>query len=411
MFSKKVYEYNLYQPVESIFFSVKYANQTAVGSTTSLYYSCYVSSPYDSYTDSFKTNNIFDADRFSLYPMAVRYAQPHLGFYVIERPPFKISIDYSLSRSYGSRKQPKFLNNREIWVPWTVSVIALNPSVLNISPRFSPHYSFSIYFNDRPLSSFDDTLLNSYFPNSSSASICFGQDSNSLVDLIQKDPFDISSIYNKAFADSFSGWNSDLQPIISYTSVFNFVFDRLKNSFKPPSFSRKKPSDWPYNKVIENALGVYSEMTLEETLAHVAEAKTDRYSNYSRITFSKILENNSIDFDSQSPYNLSRYGYQAQHLRQSYSSALKSKLVNSSFYAPNVTVNISDFRSLTSIPPQIVNQIVSNPFIVSQIYRSVIEQYHKPEDEREFICLDYSLESIQQYLNIPQELPTNVVSS
>lgn len=404
---KQNYEYNLYDARRNLFFSTRYKNHIQFSSTENyFYYNSFITSPYTSYIES-SSNTLFDKDNFSLYPMAIRYAQPQLGFYVIERPPFKLRIDFSNSKSYLSRKKIKFLEDCEIWVPWTISVISLKTSLLGISPRFSDNFSFALYFNDRPLSSFDDILLNCYLPNTSSSFVCFGQDTNKISELIEKNFFDISSIYNQAFADYFSGWNSDLQPSQFYTSVFNSVLSRIASGKKPPAFSLTKPSEWHYTKVIQNSLKVYSEMSLEETFAHIAECKNDKYAKYFYNSFSQILELHAIDLNSDSFYNKKSSSYSHYSNHYNYYSFLKNKSSNSLSININLLVKILSKDQLTDSQ---INQLISNPYIISQIYTLLADQYSKDPQDRDCSSLSFSFEDVSLYMNSSEEGSSNVIS-
>lgn len=405
---RKAYEYNFYNARDNIFFSTRYGNHTQLSPTENyLYYTSYVTSPHASYLQD-AAKLFFDINNFNLYPMAVRYTQPQLGFYVIERPPFKLRLDFSNTKSYRSRKQIKLLDGCEIWVPWTVSVICLNTSVLNIVERFSTGFSFSLYFNDGPLSSFDDLLLNTYLPNASSGYVCLGQDALKISQLIKENPSDISSIYNQAFADYFAGWNSDLEPTPSFTPVFNSVLSRIASSKKPPAFSLKKHHEWPYNKTIEYCLKVYSEMSLEETLTHVNQAKTDRYSHHISNSLSKILEKHSIFTDSDSFYNLNYNSSTRDQNHYAYYSYLKGKSLNSLFLEQRNPIRINSKYSLDDSQ---INDLVSNPYIISQIYKSLVNEYHKNIEDRQLPYLSFDFDDICQYTNSSQEVFPNVISS
>jgi hypothetical protein len=109
-----LYNYNLYNPHNNVLFSLSYnqGNPTIVDNTVFYRYSVFAHSLYEECSLRQSSHN-YSEDNFAYYPMAVRYADPVNNFYVIERPPFKIDLDFSTSRSYKNRKIPKSFQNKE----------------------------------------------------------------------------------------------------------------------------------------------------------------------------------------------------------------------------------------------------------------------------------------------------------
>jgi hypothetical protein len=134
----------------------------------------------------------------SFYPIATRYISDS-GYFVIERPPFQIDLDYKLGRA--SSRTKKRLTDRKLWIPWTIFIF---------NPKYPQGYKY--FFSDSSLLNNDHKYISPYIPNTYiNGDICF---SNSLSNIPQDslpDSSDISHFYSTVFNDFFSGgWNSDL---------------------------------------------------------------------------------------------------------------------------------------------------------------------------------------------------------
>jgi len=152
----------------------------------------------------------------SLYPIATRYISRNGTFY-IERPPFQAQIDYKPAYASSPRKK---MPPKTVWIPWTV--FAFNPKYPSSSPR--------MYFSHKSLTSYDDTLLCTYLPNTyPDGKICY---SNSLDEIpIESDCFNISSMYAYMINEFFAGaWNADITS--SYFNIYSYLVYPLINNNK-----------------------------------------------------------------------------------------------------------------------------------------------------------------------------------
>jgi len=141
----------------------------------------------------------------SLYPIAVRYVTTD-NVYVIERPPFKLSVDFKNSRA--AHNSPK-VEPVEIWIPWTVMVLPWN-QVVNGDPS-----NLRLYFNDGPIQSLDDCVVAPYLPNSySDGRICWSHSFNELLtqlNVSEPNTVDVNYLYSSILNDYLmGGWNTDL---------------------------------------------------------------------------------------------------------------------------------------------------------------------------------------------------------
>lgn len=152
-----------------------------------------------------KNKNLSNHAKDFVYPMAVRYIS-NKNTYVIERPPFRLNIDYRQGTAYSNAgKFPEL----SMWVPWTVMVF--NGAEI-ASGEFN---NVKLYFNDGPIESLDDILITSFYPNSyGDARICYSgslSDFNNVLSLREFENGNISYIYNYIFNNyMMGGWNSDL---------------------------------------------------------------------------------------------------------------------------------------------------------------------------------------------------------
>ena len=160
---------------------------------------------------SFGTNDLISNNfEKTPLPICVRYKSDKC--IVIERPPFKMfpNIRYG-KRSW--RREAKYQQEREIWIPWTVMILVTNTSFSNPSGRtvVSPY----LFFRDGPLTSFDDSMVLPYTPNVfKDGRICMGDSETRLNDEINNKKFthsDIAELYSFIANEYFmGGWNLDL---------------------------------------------------------------------------------------------------------------------------------------------------------------------------------------------------------
>jgi hypothetical protein len=357
---------------------------------------------YDFLELSNRVNNSLspNSSNISLYPLAVRYASPDNNLFVIERPPFQIEVDFSNNKSYQNRTSPKYLNSVKIWVPWTVSVISVAPG---ISSSFSSRYSFSIYFNNKPMVDFTENLVPCFFPNSSAGDICMGQDSAHVCDMINsKAP--ITEIYNYLFNSYFSGWNSDIYNNLPYPVYFyqKNIMDRIsqtkkgpKNYFQIFNATRSSRTSSTYNQMFY----ILSSLSLEETLDYISHIKNSG-NTYSKSLIDRITRLNKSGMYSS---DLTQYASSGFMNCTDISSMLSKYFDSSEYSVCRVLINNSSAE---------YNQhYFSNPYLVSQIYKEFKSKQNHFEDSI-VINLTFEHEDLSSYFPISSMKDNyNVVSS
>lgn len=175
-----------------------------------------------------------------IYPIAVRYADVDRNIFLVERPPFKVPIDFYVSKKYNARV-PSYLRGRSIWIPWSLFAVNLNNQIDQIHT--------GLYYNNKSIDSLDEVVVRAYTPNIfMDARICFGNTFHSFLQRINSGDltYNISSVYNYLFNDYFHQWNLDISPSIT-TWCFQWmkdhgIFDRIKNTEHP-----KKVHKYFYN--------------------------------------------------------------------------------------------------------------------------------------------------------------------
>jgi hypothetical protein len=165
-----------------------------------------------------------NAESIDFFPLAVRYHDAINNIFVVERPPFQIDIDYSVKKN-SRRKISPLLKNRKVWVPWTVYVFAA--PIEGQDDATTPKKVF-IFYNDKQLSSLDDHIVPSLFPNAfADGSICFGDSISSYNDRVRNGEikFNINTYFNYLINDYFTSWNKDLN-----LSFYQIYFDYFKKN-------------------------------------------------------------------------------------------------------------------------------------------------------------------------------------
>lgn len=362
------YNYTLYTPSNSIFFNLNYnGTPTVVADDVYYKYTVLAGSLYDEYTQNI--NSYIHKEDFSTYPMAVRYADPYNGLYVIERPPFQIDMDFSTSKSYRGRRTPKFLSQQKIWIPWTISIISFKKY-----NSTSYQHSFHLLFNDKPISSLDEVLVPAYLPNVGyPGQVCLGEDSLKVNQTISQNPSDIASIYNMAFNSYFSGWNSDLSPQFTITNYLkDIIVNRISKNPKAPK-SYKDLANNPNilyafygtnSKYLSKILYTISNMDLSETIQYITSVK-EYYQNNSSInslTLSKLVTGLSKQKSSPDILQLDDYSY--NHMIKDLLFDL-SRPIHS-----GCGVFITNYNQ--DYP---IHLMINNPMIIAKIYETVIENY------------------------------------
>lgn len=341
-------------------------------------------------------------NNFSLYPLAVRYASDDKNVYVIERPPFQIDVDFSTSKSYNYRTSPKYLTSAKMWIPWTVCVISLEPK----SHTFSSAFSFSIYFNDSPLSSFSDNLVPCFLPNSSSGNICMGQDAQPVIQLI-KDKAPIADIYNSLFNSYFAGWNCDLQNALPYNSYFyeKQIIQRILKTNKGPKNYESIGGSRSTGKTYNQMLYLLSQLSLEELLGYISHCKNTL----------NIVSQRRRELDPNYPSNIEtsiKSQVNKRYITRDYNSP---SYTSPSLIIDDVVTNSLDYRSITGVTARVivsgysiddVNLYSSNPYIIAKLYyHFYLHKNNDYFDNNNSFSLDLTHAEVSTYFNsFEQEL-------
>ena len=382
------FSYTLYS--SPYIYNLNYVGTSSIADNTYLQYNSLFYNFEDMLKHKFSSSPDTGTTSYSLYPLAVR--AHYYNTYVIERPPFQISsIDYSTNRSYRSRKVLKSFQTGTIWVPWTVAVITLDPEQ-------GSNPEFRLYFNDKPLESLEDPLIPCFFPNSSTGSICMGQDALNFTSL---NNLDISEVYNHLFNSYFSGWNSDISIIPEGLEYFSDIKDQILSYKDCPKNFGSLFDRYSYrmnsSEVHKNMLYLMSKLSIDQTLGFITHLKKiePNYSSGIATTYSldKIIYKNSKNyyrssldssFDSNR-YNHTRYlNRYLEHLALSVLPSAKDGVIT------RYTVAISN------VPDYISESIlIPNPYIVSEIYKKSLEFYGEKTYNRN-IEIDFS--TIEPYI-------------
>lgn len=159
-------------------------------------------------------------DNLSLYPIAVRHVSKN-NTYVIERPPFKIPVDFKNARAAVEYSK---IEPVEIWIPWTVMILPMNQIIAG-----DPN-SLKLYFNDGPIQSIDDYVISSYLPNSyTNGRICWSNSFNELLSQLElsgPNSIDINYLYSSIINEyMMGGWNTDLN--FTYQQLLQYHANRF----------------------------------------------------------------------------------------------------------------------------------------------------------------------------------------
>jgi hypothetical protein len=350
------YNYSLYTP-ENIFNLNHQATPTVIGNDLWINYHVNFLDTYRLIEQHSETSSTKD---YSLLPLAVRYSSPDGTMHVIERPPFEIEIDFSTSTSYRPRNCPKFLQSAKIWIPWTVSVISTSYQ----SSSFSNSFGFNLYFNDQPLQSIDEKLVPCYLPNSSAGNICMGQDSLVASQLIQNGS-SITEVYNHIFNSYFGGWNCDLNPHMFNQEYFAPIIDRISvSSKKDAAILNNLDHRSNTSKYFKSLLFLLSKTSLQEHIGYITYTKQNN-SHYP--TLRRHLK--SSDPSSSSP------------ISQTYPNAVDpwsriARVLQSAYsHYDSVSLETNYRVVIKNYDPSSILGYISNPYIISSIYRSMLHDY------------------------------------
>lgn len=167
-----------------------------------------------------------------LMPLAVRYIDKS-GNYYVERPPFKININYKNCRAFDSTRET--VDDLQMWIPW---------SIMSIQGSFS--YSFNpsdvkIVFSHKPLEKNTDIYVNPFLPNSyTDGRICWSNSFNSVsslnTDKNEIKSFDLTYWHSLILNDyMMGGWNTDLvcRPLQFMDIISHHISDTADENYFP----------------------------------------------------------------------------------------------------------------------------------------------------------------------------------
>ncbi len=202
---------------------------------------------------SLKSSNV---NPDNLYPIAVRYIGVN-NVYVIERPPFKVSVDFKNARAAYDQDR---ISPVEIWIPWTVMILPWNDIIAG-DPS-----SVRLFFNDGPIQSLEDKLIPGYLPNSySDGRICWSNSFNNLLSQLNvsgPQSVDINYLYSSILNDyMMGGWNTDL----------NFSYQALQYSNSYVINALHEKDQFPMISLFHNSLSI--DPTFAQKLRSTIEQK------------------------------------------------------------------------------------------------------------------------------------------
>ena len=202
---------------------------------------------------SLKSSNV---NPDNLYPIAVRYIGVN-NVYVIERPPFKVSVDFKNARAAYEQDR---ISPVEIWIPWTVMILPWNDIIAG-DPS-----SVRLFFNDGPIQSLEDKLIPGYLPNSySDGRICWSNSFNNLLSQLNvsgPQSVDINYLYSSILNDyMMGGWNTDL----------NFSYQALQYSNSYVINALHEKDQFPMISLFHNSLSI--DPTFAQKLRSTIEQK------------------------------------------------------------------------------------------------------------------------------------------
>ena len=312
----------------------------------------------------------------TLLPVAVRYADPQKGIYVVERPPFKISPDFSKTKGVH-RSLPKILEGKEIWIPWTVSIISLGNN--------SHTLSYSMFFNDGPLTSFDDPLVIPWIPNVfGDGRTCFGDSAHILGQRIQAGQisYNLPDVFNYVFNDFFSTWNADIS--LNHNNFFNIFSDlgfleRLKERkkipkqiFDPYNWYRNPHKAWPL------ILFALTTLSYQETLQVLAALKKSTVAQSSSTT----LQHRFNRISHYSTNDSASFNFDHSVINGSYNTLIRTD--HDSLTNPPNLYYITNIKILIKNVPEDISLIhsdkINSSIILSKVYSTLFSNLNKSFD-------------------------------
>ena len=316
-----------------------------------------------------------------LLPLAVRYISPDKNVYLIERPPFQVSIDFSSSKSYNIRKPIKAIQDKIMWVPWTVTMIVFDSSQTTIQ--------FFLYFNDGPMDSLQDSLVPSFLPNSSGGSICLGNDTAPAL-ATYKNTGSITELYNYFFNSYFAGWNCDLMndiPNYEYLIKQLNLVDRIKQvSGQKAAKIFEKPYMYNTKNIYNRMFLLLSHMTLPEVISYISECKKTRRISGNYFTH-YINHQDHPNIPEHTEY----------HYRPFYSYVTQAlSLAGSSNHTSHKRIRLL----INNYKEEFIFDYPSNPYLIYLLYKLHLESI-----ENDSSTLNYSVDHSQllPYMNEVQQ--------
>lgn len=327
-----------------------------------------------------------------LFPMAVRYchSSPSGQTFLIERPPFQFNIDYSKNNSNHLRKYDKSIQGKQAWAPWTVMSIFI--------PKNCTYFggiTFRLYFNNSSLSSLEDVLIPSFFPNSSSSggNICVGS-TLSRINYDQDNPMHIKEIAHTIYNDYFSGgWNADISNVIYFNKAMLPAIKRLEERSEKAYASSNldvikhalednKDETYHHLSYVSSYVDFfycYSEMNFEEVFQYfnLLKDKYERMSKEDSFTLREILNTNPNYFSHNSVY-YSDPSYLINHspstlsYLQSYSQGLSN-----SFREIDVNITVKNFDSSVHH----YYYFISHPQIIKDCFVYLYDSFFNPHKD------------------------------
>lgn len=302
----------------------------------------------------------------TLLPLAVRYADQKNGIYVVERPPFKVAPDFSKVKGVN-RSVSKILQDKEIWIPWTVSIIRMGSNFSQI------HYS--LFFNDAPLTSFDDTLITPWIPNVfGDGRTCFGDSAYLLNQRIQSGEisYDLSEIFTYMFNDFFSSWNADLAQHHNslFTQFSNLGFlERLKDQKRIPkqifeeyNWVRNPHKAWPI------ILFGLSTLSYQETMQLVSVLKqrqiTANSNSFKRYSLEYKIDRLKEDASSNS-FELTPQSFMGQYGSIQRSDHHSMTDTSTAYFSTVITIKFENIPEGVSL---INSNKIKNPLVLAKVY-------------------------------------------
>jgi len=339
--------------------------------------------PEDNSIESLKANR---------FPTGFRVLDGKGGYAIIERPPFKLSLDFSPFKAYyvSSRRRSKkkaeenirkSFENVSIWVPWTVYILEfLSKSQIVCS----------VFFNDRPLTSLDDIVFPAILPNVfADGRICFGDYDSHIhqsYTKMAKDKIVVRDIFNECVSYFYSGgFNSDIiphtcPPFLSMykdgnsmkrirdkrsLEIYKTAYDKTEflnvNSFNKSNYAYGAAQNYA------NSISIWSNYTLEETMYLFSTYYTDMRDRYEQVeNGTSSVSEEAVRAEGKKLSYLTNYKDLAFDQRNNFSVNLNSLFSNTSYGINDATSTYRHKSVYFNIP--------NDTFYESEIY------YQNPMD-------------------------------